>query len=114
MQRTLRRLSEQKTKRTEITGEQIAEQYTYMARVRDFNQTSVHQCYVETYGCQQNEADSETIRGMAVEMGYGICSAPEDADLIVFNTCAIREHAEQRVLATSAHCSNISAGSRDL
>ena len=97
MQRTLRRLSEQKTKRTEITGEQIAEQYTYMARVRDFNQTSVHQCYVETYGCQQNEADSETIRGMAVEMGYGICSAPEDADLIVFNTCAIREHAEQRV-----------------
>ncbi|MBR7137041.1 MAG: tRNA (N6-isopentenyl adenosine(37)-C2)-methylthiotransferase MiaB, partial [Clostridia bacterium] len=72
-----------------------------MERVRDFVGTAdaseQKRCYVETYGCQQNEADSETIRGMATEMGYRICNGPEDADLIVFNTCAIREHAEQRV-----------------
>ncbi len=91
-------MSELNRKRTEISGEQIAGQYTYMERVRDFNHTSeVKRCYVETYGCQQNEADSEILRGMAVEMGYGICASPEEADLIVFNTCAIREHAEQRV-----------------
>ncbi len=91
-------MSELNRKRTEISGEQIAGQYTYMERVRDFNHTSeAKRCYVETYGCQQNEADSETLRGMAVEMGYGICASPEEADLIVFNTCAIREHAEQRV-----------------
>ena len=53
--------------------------------------------YVETYGCQQNEADSETIRGLLVESGYAITDTPEGADVVVMNTCAIREHAEQRV-----------------
>ena len=53
--------------------------------------------YVETYGCQQNEADSEQIRGMAMRCGYGLTDTAEGADLIVINTCAIREHAEQRV-----------------
>lgn len=97
MQRKLKQLSEHHSKRTEISSEQIADQYTYMARIREFNQSASRLCYVETYGCQQNEADSENIRGMAIEMGYGICSSPEEADLIVFNTCAVREHAEQRV-----------------
>jgi tRNA-2-methylthio-N6-dimethylallyladenosine synthase len=86
--------------RFEIDSEKIESQYQYMARVREFNDTGrggAKLCYVETYGCQQNEADSEIIRGMACDMGYGICSDPEEADLIVFNTCAIREHAEQRV-----------------
>ncbi len=53
--------------------------------------------YVETYGCQQNEADSERIRGMLSEAGYGICDEAEGADVVVMNTCAIREHANQRV-----------------
>ena len=52
---------------------------------------------METYGCQQNEADSEKIRGMLVQSGYAIVSAAEGADVVVMNTCAIREHAEQRV-----------------
>ncbi len=54
--------------------------------------------YVDTYGCQQNEADSELLRGMLTEMGYEMTDTDRDADLIVINTCAIREHAEQRVL----------------
>ncbi len=91
----------QNRKNVTLTPEQIGEQYEYMRRVKNFvrGDSSVPSrfCYVETYGCQQNEADSETIRGMALEMGYGICYTPEEADLIVFNTCAIREHAEQRV-----------------
>jgi len=54
---------------------------------------------VITFGCQQNEADSEKIRGMAVSMGYELTEKPENADLIVLNTCAIREHAEMKVLS---------------
>ena len=49
---------------------------------------------VDTYGCQQNEADSEQIRGMLREMGYAVTEATSVADVIVINTCAIREHAE--------------------
>ena len=53
--------------------------------------------YVETYGCQQNEADSERIRGMLGQCGYRMTDNAEGADVVVMNTCAIREHAEQRV-----------------
>ena len=53
--------------------------------------------YVETYGCQQNEADSEKLRGYLVQSGYSIGNTAEGADVVVMNTCAIREHAEQRV-----------------
>ena len=53
---------------------------------------------VDTYGCQQNEADSEKIRGYLAEMGYGFTQDEFQADVIVVNTCAVREHAEMRVL----------------
>ncbi|MCI9264458.1 MAG: tRNA (N6-isopentenyl adenosine(37)-C2)-methylthiotransferase MiaB [Oscillospiraceae bacterium] len=54
--------------------------------------------FVDTYGCQQNEADSERIRGYLRAMGYGFTTDENAADVIVINTCAIREHAEDRVL----------------
>ena len=60
-------------------------------------QERVPTAFVDTYGCQQNEADSERIRGMLLECGYTMAGAEEGADLIVLNTCAIREHAEDRV-----------------
>lgn len=53
---------------------------------------------VDTYGCQQNEADSEQIRGMFRRMGYDFTEDEHEADVIVINTCAVREHAEMRVL----------------
>lgn len=53
---------------------------------------------VDTYGCQQNEADSEQLRGMLGRMGYAMTQDESEADVIVINTCAIREHAEMRVL----------------
>ena len=53
---------------------------------------------VDTYGCQQNEADSEKIRGYLAAMGYGLTQDEFQADVIVVNTCAVREHAEMRVL----------------
>ena len=53
--------------------------------------------FVDTYGCQQNEADSERLRGYLEKMGFGFTASEEEARIIVINTCAIREHAEQRV-----------------
>jgi tRNA-2-methylthio-N6-dimethylallyladenosine synthase len=52
---------------------------------------------VVTYGCQQNVADSEKIKGMLEEMGYGFTDDRLSAKLVIFNTCAVREHAEDRV-----------------
>ena len=53
--------------------------------------------YVHSFGCQQNVNDGEKIKGVLADAGFGLCGAPEQADLILFNTCAVREHAEQRV-----------------
>lgn len=53
--------------------------------------------YVRSYGCQQNVNDGEKIRGVLLDCGFGITDSLESADLILFNTCAVREHAEQRV-----------------
>ena len=53
--------------------------------------------YLRTYGCQQNVADSEQIKGLLAEMGYEFTETPDNADFILFNTCAVREHAEDRV-----------------
>ena len=52
---------------------------------------------IETYGCQQNEADSDRMRGMLEQMGFAPAADRQQADLIVFNTCAVREHAELKV-----------------
>ena len=53
--------------------------------------------YIHTYGCQQNVADSEKIKGMLSKAGFEFVEGPDDADFILFNTCAVREHAEDRV-----------------
>src|SRR5690606_2809547 len=54
--------------------------------------------YVETYGCQMNVSDSELMIGKLAASGYTPVNAPEGADVILVNTCAIRDHAEQRVI----------------
>lgn len=54
--------------------------------------------YIETYGCQMNVSDSELMLGKLAASGYDAVDVPEDADVILVNTCAIREHAEQRVM----------------
>ena len=53
--------------------------------------------YIETYGCQMNVSDSELMQGILAAQGYDAATTPEDADIILVNTCAIRDHAEQRV-----------------
>ena len=86
-------------KTTVISQEALQQQMTFCNHIRMYWQERdcVPTAYVETYGCQQNEADSEKIRGLLCESGYAICDSAEGADVVVMNTCAIREHAEQRV-----------------
>ena len=87
-------------KRTEITAAELARQEEIMERVAERNAAlpAPPLALVDTYGCQQNEADSEKLRGMLKRMGYEMTTSEADADVIVINTCAVREHAEQRVL----------------
>ena len=71
-------------------------------------------CFVLTFGCQQNVADSEKLLGMAREMGYEITSSPEDATLILVNTCAIREHAEVKALSIVGQYKHLKEKNPDL
>ncbi len=63
--------------------------------------------FVETYGCQQNEADSEKLLGMALNIGYEQSKDKESADLILVNTCAVREHAELKALSNTGQLKHI-------
>lgn len=71
----------------------------YIKAVLDYNIGKKRLAHVITLGCQQNEADSEKLRAFAAEMGYELTNAPEDAHLIVLNTCAVRQHAELKALS---------------
>lgn len=68
---------------------------------------SVPMAYIHTYGCQQNVADSEKIKGMLHLCGFDFTESPEEADFILFNTCAVREHAEDRVFGNVGALKNI-------
>ena len=85
-------------KTTVISPEALQRQEGFCGRVREYWQAQgiTPVAFVETYGCQQNEADTERIRGMLSEMGYEMTDTPDEADFILFNTCAVREHAEDR------------------
>lgn len=87
------------TKTTVIDEAQLSQQFAYCDKIAAYwqQQNATPTAYVETYGCQQNEADSEKLRGFLVQSGYAITDTAEGADVVVMNTCAIREHAEQRV-----------------
>lgn len=84
-----------------VPQEELDKQFEYMNLVRTVVSSrfknKAPKAFVHTYGCQGNVADSEKILGMLKEMGYDFCESAEEADLVLYNTCAIREHAEDRV-----------------
>ena len=88
-----------------VSAEEIKKQKEYIDKIRLSNDAHFaasgerRRAFVLTLGCQQNEADSERLMGMAVAMGYDKTETPDDASLIMVNTCAIREHAEKRALS---------------
>ena len=87
------------TKTTVISQAELDSQFAYCDKIAAYWQAAgrTPTAYVETYGCQQNEADSEKLRGYLSQSGYAIVREAEGADVVIMNTCAIREHAEQRV-----------------
>lgn len=84
-----------------IAPEELEQQIPFRDRVRqhyiDTKPESPPLACIRTFGCQQNVADSERIKGMLAEMGFGFTEEAEEADFILFNTCAVREHACDRV-----------------
>lgn len=84
-----------------ITPEELEEQRVFAEQVSRYYSEHKPQspplAYIRTYGCQQNVSDSEHMKGMLAQMGFGFTEQPEEADFILFNTCAIREHACDRV-----------------
>lgn len=86
-----------------ITEEQMRLQHEYAAKLRrisdNFALMNGHAplACTKTYGCQQNENDTERIRGMLHECGYEFTDTEQNADLVIYNTCAVRENAEQKV-----------------
>ena len=89
-----------KRETSRISPEEIARQRAYCQEIKQMNAPlpTPPLAFVDTYGCQQNEADSERLRGYLAEMGYAFTQDEEQAAVIVINTCAVREHAELRVL----------------
>ena len=82
------------------TAEEIEAQREYTRKIKNMIADGApKKACVITYGCQQNEADSERIAGMLAAMGYEKTTEEADADIIVVNTCSVRDHAEQRALS---------------
>ena len=78
---------------------EVKEQKEYIQKVKEYIEQSERNFYyyILTMGCQLNENDSEKISGMIEEMGYNKTENPNEADLIVFNTCCVRENAEEKL-----------------
>jgi tRNA-2-methylthio-N6-dimethylallyladenosine synthase len=70
--------------------------------------------YVETYGCQMNISDGELMEGVLASSGFALATRPEDADVILVNTCAIRDHAEQRVLGRVGELNRLKTANPEL
>ncbi len=92
----------------------------YMSYVREYSDKLAKRlgtrpgAFVLTLGCQQNVSDSEKLKGMSEQMGYKIVDSPEDAYLIIVNTCAIREHAEKRALSLVGQYKHLKARREEL
>lgn len=84
--------------RQEIAPEAVARQRSLCAAIRERLGPAPRYALVDTYGCQQNESDSEILRGYLAAMGYTPTQDEAQADVIAVNTCAVREHAQMRVL----------------
>lgn len=87
------------TKNIFVSEEELSVQRDFSVKVKEIakNKYGKPKASVRTFGCQQNVADSQKIMGMLEGMGYEIVDESDEADLIIFNTCAVREHAEDRV-----------------
>ena len=100
----------------QVSQEQIAHQWDCINQIQHLISVRVDapRFYCQTFGCQQNEADTERIAGMLREMGYEPTDDPKNANVIVVNTCAVREHAEKRVLGIMGQYTHLKEENDDL
>jgi len=86
-----------------------------MEKVRDIvSRRGGQRYFLRTFGCQMNERDSELLRGLLGGMGYTPTDTPEEADLVLFNSCAVRENAQQRVFGNIGRLKSLQESRRDL
>ena len=81
----------------QVSQEEILHQREFIHQVREMNPARLLSYSISTFGCQMNENDSEKLAGMLLEMGYLEAVKTEDSDLIIYNTCCVRENAELKV-----------------
>lgn len=84
-----------------------SEQLDFLVKVKDKIKDKNLQYSILTMGCQLNENDSEKLAGMLYDMGYSEASSMENADMIVFNTCCVRENAEERLFGKLGEIKNL-------
>ena len=89
--------------------EEIEKQKKYMDKIAEINKGKELKYAIMTMGCQLNENDSEKLSGMLEEMGYTKIEKLEEADLVIFNTCCVRENAEERLFGKVGELKNIKA-----
>ena len=82
-----------------VPEDALARQRDFEAKIKEmFDAREAHPvACVDTFGCQQNVADGQKLMGMLADCGFAFTEDPKEADLVILNTCAVREHAEQRV-----------------
>lgn len=103
-----------------ITNEQMAEQESYIMKLKEENMRYAAQnghaklALTETYGCQQNENDTERIRGMLRQAGFDFTDDSNKADVVIYNTCAVRENAEQKVFGRLGILKHIKEERKDM
>jgi tRNA-2-methylthio-N6-dimethylallyladenosine synthase len=95
-----------------LSSNNFDQQQNYIELIKNyFNDTygikSKPKAYVKTFGCQQNVSDSEKIKGILNLTGYDVSDILEDCDLILYNTCAVRENAEDKVFGNIGYVKHI-------
>ncbi len=101
-----------------VSPEEMRVQKEYIEKIRTILAVKYPEgspkAFVHTYGCQGNVADSERIKGQLSEMGYVFTDVREEADFVLFNTCAVREHAEDRVFGNVGALKPLKMKNRDM
>ena len=99
-----------------IEEKEIKKQKEFLYKIKELNQHFAELnghaplAKTETYGCQQNENDTERIRGMLHDAGFEFCDDEKLADVVIYNTCAVRENAEQKVFGRIGILKHINLG----
>ena len=88
----------------------VLDQVEYVpAQARPGREATSRSVYIETYGCQMNVADTELVASILNESGFQITTSADKADIILLNTCAVRERAEERVIGRISQLNGLRA-----